>query len=223
VLSTALCTNLFAQRVDDPVRGDTTTPVVQDVEQSQVVQEQLAYGLALCHEQEIELARLALEKSQQPGVRDFAQKMERDHTRMLGELKRFLPKDQADERARTGAAAEARGFEQRHPNTMMHIHKQAAANKLHLTRQMLEKYEGHEFNMGYVGQQMMAHVEMLAALDAMKAFGSEEFRKAVGDGITASEEHFKMAQMLSRDLQAAREKPDGDLRKAARPQLPLPR
>ncbi|MCA9209737.1 MAG: DUF4142 domain-containing protein [Planctomycetales bacterium] len=204
--------------------------------------------LALGNKAEIELAKLALEKSRHPQVRQFAEQMIKDHTAFLGKLKQFNPRieltnvdadgtttirreptarpgnapndprsetirerrqqrrDERGEQAtealpndRRGEGAGQAGTMNR--NSLPQIAHRAAQIKLRMTKEMLSKYEGQDFDMGYLGEQIVAHIGMMAHLQAVQNLGDEQFQQLVAQGIQTTQQHMQEAQQIARQLE----------------------
>jgi predicted outer membrane protein len=168
------------------------------------MQEALASCLALSNHAEIELAKVAIQKTQNEGVRDLAQKMLDDHTAADEKLKQFLPPVQAN--ADPTAAQENQTADQNH-DAMQKIMQKIAKNELAMTKEVLMRYEGQDFDMGYLGQQILAHTQMLAKLYALQDQGTPEFQTAVKDMIGTVNDHFKHATQLSRQLEDREDRP----------------
>ena len=83
----------------------------------------------------------------------------------------------------------------------MRLHTRAAKIKLQMTKDLLSKYEGQDFDMGYLGQQTVAHLDMLAHLHAVKDIGPPEFQELVEEGIKGTTEHMEQVLMLSHKLE----------------------
>lgn len=218
----------------------------------------LAAWLALGNHSEIELSKLAAERSTNPEVKAFANKMVQDHTAFLGKLRQFMPtldevQDQGERGIRPGAQPDARpgaqpGAQPDQPRTlpapaqgaapaqpgvaparpgaapaqpgaipaqpeqqaqqgrehhgqMLQIATRAAQIELAMTRQLLEKYSGQDFDMAYLGQQIVAHTHMLAVLEAMKNEGPREFQQLVAQGIEVTKHHMGEATRLAKSLE----------------------
>lgn len=195
----------------------------------------LAMLLALGNRAEIELSQLAVEKTQNPQVREFAQKMIQDHTQYLTKLKKFNPQipdpaqlrsAQATQRegGQPGAAqtpqrvtqaggatprdgeVEQTGFDRaaggQHQHAMVAIFKDACETKLQMTKESLAKLEGQDFDMGYLSNQVHAHVDMLAHLQAIKGKGDSNFNQLIEQGITTTTEHLTHAKDLAKKLES---------------------
>lgn len=200
----------------------------------------LAMLLALGNKAEIELGQLASEKTQNPEVRQFAQKMIEDHTQFLTKLKKFNPQipdpaqfrsaqttgregqpgttqtpgrvaqaggtDQPQRRngevEQTGFDRSAAGSAGQQPSALVAIHKDAAQQKLQMTKEELSKLDGQDFDMGYLSNQVHAHVGMLAHLKAMHGKGDSEFNQLIEQGVSTTTEHLKMAKDMAKKLES---------------------
>ncbi len=193
----------------------------------------LAQWLVHGNKAEVELGQLAQQKASSQEVKQFAQKMVKEHTALIQKLQKFT-----DERETPIAGTESR--EQQRPETqpgqrveervagfrgdneaahaaMEKIGKKAGEIHLKMTKELLNEYQGQEFDMAYIGQQISAHSQMLANLKAMEEHTTGEFQTVVKEGIQATEQHFKEAKQLSDQLQ---KRPGGQNRAIERPQVP---
>lgn len=78
------------------------------------------------------------------------------------------------------------------------IEKEAAQNYLDRTQQMLERYNGQDFDMAFLGFQIGSHTWAISELNAMQGVGDEEFQKVVADAKQKMEQHLKQAKQLSK-------------------------
>jgi predicted outer membrane protein len=169
--------------------------------------EQLAGWLAMCNHVEVEISRLATERANNVKVKQFAERMVEAHTKYQGKLKQFMPQADSQEDAAVDpqpdaqAATAKRRQANRNHGALMQVGIQTSKNKLALTKQMLEKYEGQDFDMGYLGQQIIAHIDMLATLHAMEKRGTPEFQQVVKQAIQDTEGHLKQAHSIAMQLE----------------------
>jgi hypothetical protein len=80
------------------------------------------------------------------------------------------------------------------------FHEAVAQRCLALTQQELEQHQGAEFDMAYMGQQIVAHVSMLAKLQASEQMASGELRQFVSQAIQTVEHHRQMAKDIKSAL-----------------------
>jgi len=182
----------------------------------------LAQWLVNGNKAEIELGKLASEKATAPEVKEFAQMMVKDHSAYLEKVQKFT-----DEKGQPVAGADRKTFdnptEEKRPiiedaksdqpkeqhvgfrgdkhAAMEKIGKRAGELHLQMTKDLLNKYQGRDFDMAYVGQQIAAHTQMLANLKAMEENTSGEFQTVVKEGTKTTEMHLNHAKELSAQLQ----------------------
>jgi predicted outer membrane protein len=184
----------------------------------------LAQWLVNGNKAEIELGKLASEKASSPEVKEFAQMMVKDHSAYLAKVQKFTdekgqPVAGADrktfettpveekrpaieEDAKIGDAKEQKvGFRGDKHAAMEKIGKRAGEIHLQMTKDLLNKYQGRDFDMAYVGQQIAAHTQMLANLKAMEENTSGEFQTVVKEGLKTTEMHLNHAKEISAQLQ----------------------
>ncbi len=186
------------------------------------LEDALAHWLMEGNKFEVEIAQLAEQRASDPAVKDFAQRMIKAHTGFWNKLSKFTnEKEQtltatdrpifqkefhAPGKPNENAAPVKRrvGFRgNKHP-TMDEIGKRAGQMKTQMTKELLKKYEGRDFDMAYLGDQIAAHISMLATLKAIEESTTGEFQKVVKEGIDTTESHLQRAKELSGQLQQGR-------------------
>lgn len=205
--------------------------------------ELLATKLMLGNHAEIELGKMAAERSEHAGVKNFAQMMVQSHTQLNQELKQFAPQDiamqltqlssntgeretqsartnpfdqnaetlsetqtpgNARRRAQTSQSAAQSSGRESHDDTFKQVKKimlTAGQNHLELTKQMLQEYQGQDFAMGYLGQQIGAHTWMLAELKAIQDIGPQELQQTAEEAARMTQEHLQTAKQLAKQLE----------------------
>ena len=87
---------------------------------------------------------------------------------------------------------------------ILKIEQQATRNYLNSTSQMLERYQGQDFDMGFLGFQIgshtWAHAE-LKAIESANLASDEKFSRLVADAASKIEQHLQRAKKLSRQLE----------------------
>jgi predicted outer membrane protein len=233
----------------------------------QNVDQQVATMLAWGNYEEVQLGQFASQKSQNPQVKEFAQKMVEHHNQGLQKLQRFLPAGQWEQlqmRSSEGAAGTRPGAtgaagarptegardDQNRPNeerpgaaraaddqiaaagqaerrqaaagqneqrpgegrgaagqgeqrggAMQQIARETAQRCLQRTKEILNEKQGAQFDECYIGQQVMAHVGMLAKLEASQNHVSPEFQQVIRESTQTVEQHLKEAQTIARSLE----------------------
>ena len=123
---------------------------------------------------EIELAQLALKKSQNDDVKNFAQKMIHDHNMLIDNLKPF-----ADEAGKPAPS---------HPSVA------TEAEKL-----KLDMLSGESFDKAYIKAMVEDHHKDLQAFRAeVKSTGYPAFRSAVEQGELVVQEHLEMINQIAK-------------------------
>jgi putative membrane protein len=130
---------------------------------------------------EIEAAKLALQKSQNNGVRQFAQKMVDEHTKMSAQVKDAAQKDQV-------AAAVPAQMDRAHTQKM----------------EDLKKLNGAAFDKKYVEMQVKAHQDAAKLFESYAKSGEDaNLKKTVNEGLPHIKHHLQEAQTLQRSVQTA--------------------
>lgn len=97
-------------------------------------------------------------------------------------------------------AASAGGMTGNVPHMLVALTDQSCDNELQLTKKMLEKHDGENFDMAYIGQQIVAHTCMLAHLQALKDSGPQELQQLVAQGEQATRQHLDKATKIAEEL-----------------------
>lgn len=202
-------------------------PAATAAQGQQGLQGFLVQKLMLGNKGEIEISQLAQQKSQNPEVKAFAQKMIKDHQQMNQQLQGLSSVQ--GQAARPAATARGQGQRQGQSaerstdqatsptqpslgatsgqgelQQLTQLTQRAAETHLKMVKQMLQQYQGQDFDMGYLGQQIAAHTHMLAHLQAIKAsgnVGSQEFQQLVSKAEQATTEHLDRAKQLAHQLE----------------------
>lgn len=153
-------------RAVDDGRGGTETQIDDQV----FVTKALAVSRA-----EVELAELALRKSTNPKVRDFAEKMLRDHTGVQAQLAKSATREGVQQPA---------GIDARHA--------QAKAE--------LEKLSGEEFDRRYMALMVEDHEEAAALFTAKHRTGDGDVAAIANRLTTVMQGHLEMAREVSREV-----------------------
>jgi predicted outer membrane protein len=85
---------------------------------------------------------------------------------------------------------------------LANIERTAAQQCLAMTTAMLQEKQGAQFDRCYVGQQIGAHVAMLAKLKAIEPQVSGDLQQLVRDGRAKTEEHLQHAKSLAQSLES---------------------
>jgi predicted outer membrane protein len=168
----------------------------------------LAGCLIVDNEGEIALGKLAEERAKDNDVKNFAKQMVEQHTQFLQKLQQFAGRESRGGAAAsagevnppTGATAATPIAGQHGGLNLVDLKQKIGQRKLQLIRGDLEKKNGADFDRCYVGQQIGAHIEVLAALETFKDIASPELRKTLEEGISTTEAHLKQAKQLDDNI-----------------------
>lgn len=73
---------------------------------------------------------------------------------------------------------------------------------LNMTKEMLTKHEGTNFDHAYLGQQIVAHTRMLATLKGLESSASGEMANTINQGIQKTQQHLEEAKSLMDQISA---------------------
>lgn len=199
------------------------------------VKEAILKKLHKANEAEIELAKMAQQRSSSSEVKQLAQTIIRDHQALNSELEVCLDgKDEhhggtstadrsnpktadhatrnsrlATDRSPAKTVASNRDRQAAHgsnatatvPQELCELGERACDNALEMTKKMLDNYRGQDFDMAFLGQQLVAHTMMLAELQAIQSSGPKELRAIAGKAIDKVTKHRGEAQKLAKRLE----------------------
>jgi len=80
------------------------------------------------------------------------------------------------------------------------IAKKSSKKQLEMAKAMLQKHEGKDFDMAFVGLQIAAHMQAVADLNALQGVGSKEMQEVVNQAETATNKHLQRAKDLADQL-----------------------
>ncbi len=205
-------------------------------EQGPTVREALVMKLQKANQTEIELAKMASEKTDNDQVKQLTQTIIQDHQALQQKLSQLDKNASNQTRSGQGGAVttsqpgaqttrgntqgqqnrQVQGTTQgnqafagnqqsmqqaRVPQQLCDIAEKACENAREMTMEMLSKYEGQDFNMAFLGQQIMAHTAMLAELKAIQSVGPEDLQSIAQEAITKTEQHLDKAKQLAKKLE----------------------
>lgn len=168
---------------------------------------------------EIELAKLAQQKSDNDDVKQLTKTIIKDH-QSLNEKLQDMDSGRSDKptsverrgntdpnRPTRGSARSntrdkaARGGAEHVPKQLCEIAEQACQNALDMTKEMLSGKTGQDFDMGYLSHQIVAHTMVVAELKAIKSSGPEDLQQVVTSAIEKTEKHLKKAKEIAKRLE----------------------
>jgi predicted outer membrane protein len=173
--------------------------------------------LILGNQEEVALLKFGMERTKNEKVKELAQSMIKDHEKAISELREFgSPQHANDEltaykgEGRDVATREARKVPadaaddtEGQGGLLARMHrmaKRAHEQCLVLSRENLTKYEGHEFDQAFLGQQLGAHIGMLAKLKAAQEETSGELSQWTGKAQETTKKHKDHLETLMNDL-----------------------
>lgn len=189
-------------------------------QQGPTVKEALVQKLIKSNKAEIELATMAQQKTDNEELKQLASTIVQDHQQLNKTLQQHAgntsdPGKKSDNRSSNPNAASATtsaqsGRNQTGMNTVpkefCQVAEQACDNALEMTKEMLGKQEGQDFNMAFLGQQCFAHTMMLAELKAIQSSGPEELQQIASQAAEKVEMHLEKAKQLAKKLEDDRKK-----------------
>ena len=189
----------------------------------------IAACLILGSAEEVALAEFAESRIQNEQVKQFAQQMIKEHQQAITQLKQFAPqkvslkldgeasretqtrpRDAAQNRAteregqdrtKSDQTAQAGGQHDELLQQALQMQRAIAQECLNLTQQELSEKEGPKFDQCYIGQQIGAHVGMLAKLTGSEQFASAELQPVLQQQRQTVEQHLQHAKKLAQQLE----------------------
>jgi predicted outer membrane protein len=86
------------------------------------------------------------------------------------------------------------------PQQLTAVLTQASQRQLEMAKEMLQEHEGQDFDMGFLGMQIVAHAQTKAELQAMQNVGSSQFQELVRGAEQKVSQHLDEAKTLAKKL-----------------------
>ena len=171
------------------------------------VSQALVKKMMKANEAEVELAKMAKERSKNQQVQKLADSIILDHQAANQELEKFSMK-QTTSVNNTGQtdSQPSQSSSPIVPQQLCKITEQSCANTLEMTKEMLTSHESQEFDMAFLGQQCMAHTMMIAELKAIQSQGPQDLRPLTETAIAKAESHLKQAKKLAKQIKTQAKK-----------------
>lgn len=195
------------------------------------------------NQEEVALGELAQQRAQNQEVKQFAERMVREHGEFLQKLQtlsgatsqRVQTGNTAEGAARTTTpgslnqpsgphAGQAQGSR---PGTTAMAHAgqdgilASALQEIHrncqqLTMEELQKHQGSDFDQAYMGIMVMGHGQMMATLKGIRSQASPELQQLLSQAEDTTHQHHELASQILKNLG----KESGATRSATRPAQP---
>jgi putative membrane protein len=130
---------------------------------------------------EVELGKLAAERATNEEVKDFAQRMIKDHGQQVEKLQKFVGSDEP-----SGRRAK--------------IAKEIEERCLASLKKELNNKSGHDFDVCFVGSQIFGHMKMAAELEVVSDYATGELREIIKDAQPTVDKHLSHAKKLMEQL-----------------------
>jgi len=196
--------------------------------QSDALSQHIAVCLTLGNQEEVALGQFAQERAEHPEVKQFAQMMAQEHQQAVTKIQQAAPQvasmnlqltsqggdasggarnANASNQATSAGAANHRtaasGAAGAQHDQMVQLAREVKQKCLELTTADLGQKQGADFDKCYMGQQLVAHTQMLAHLQAFQQHASAELRPIIQEGTQMTEHHIAQAKQIIEQLNAA--------------------
>lgn len=109
------------------------------------------------------------------------------------EDRREVREERRDTTRTTTAAGQRGGF------NWVTIHKEIGEQCLKSTKEELGRYKGDDFDKAYMGQQIVAHMQMIDKLTVLKNHASSELAQQLETDLNTAEEHLNHAREIMKE------------------------
>ncbi len=200
------------QQPGSPTAQTGQHPTYQASGQSQqeglTVKEAIVQKLIKANEAEIELAKLAQQKSDNEELKQLASTIIKDHQQLNQTMQQHAGNRSSSGHSESGltnqnqkVSGASHSQSATVPEELCKIAEQACENALKMNKEMLGNYEGQDFNMAFLGQQCVAHTMMLAELNAIESNGPKELQQLASEAANKVESHLDQAKKLAKKLE----------------------
>ncbi len=180
-----------------------------------LVTQYLAGTLMLMNHCTIQMSDMAEQRSESKEVKQFAQMLSQHHQQLNEELRRLAPEvadltmlKEGEQRTAAFRGKQTSGdSDPQHSGDaalvtrLLEIDRQATQNYLKSSTQMLQQYEGQDFDMGFLGFQIGAHTWAQAELQACEGTGDDEFQQVIKRATENVEQHLQQARQLAKQFE----------------------
>ena len=120
----------------------------------------------------------------------------------IDERGKFPPQStaRAGDSASTSQTAEAGAQGHGDAHQGIQLAKDIKEQCLQLTQRELSEKQGAEFDKAYIGQQLVAHVNMLAELQARQKYAGQELQPVIREGQQMAQQHLSQAKQIMEQL-----------------------
>lgn len=168
--------------------------------------QQIAGCLLLSNQAEVALAQFAKEKCESDKCKDFADMMIEEHQEAIAKIEQAAPQIASMGLMLRNAKSGENNGEQDKNNQNggqaggmapgMLLARQVKEECLAATTKALGEKEGAEFDKHYLGQQVMAHMTMVAELKGSEPFASAQLKPVIKESMQTAEKHLEKAKEL---------------------------
>jgi len=173
----------------------------------QSVDQQIATCLLLGNQEEIALAQFGEKHAEHEQVKAFAKTLVAAHTKAVAMIQKAAPEiadlQLVPANAVSASADRSQPAGHSENSTSTALMQQMKSECLSLTEKELGQYKGAEFDHAFIGQQIGAHVGMLAQLRGSNSFASPELQKVIAEGEKMTTAHMAEAKKIMEQLKAA--------------------
>lgn len=226
----ALCLSVVGGLVAEQTLAQTATPGTTvrpgtprtaNAPAGNDLNQKIAVCLVLGNQEEVALAQLAQKHSQNEQVKKFAQQMIDHHQQAISKIEKAAPEvaslNLGLQGGATGVSAASPGPtgvrtasaeepvastapQAVHDPRGVQLVQAVKQECLNLTQQELTEKQGIEFDKAYIGQQVGAHLGMLAELRGSKNFASGQLQQVIAEGEQMTQKHLTEAKQIMSQL-----------------------
>ncbi len=168
----------------------------------------IASCLILANLKEKELSKFAKENIDEDKVEDFAKKMVKSHGKMVSKLEEFAPHaasvklgdDEDDDDSGRKRTRDASYGQDPVDRKLFTIQRRAAEKCLSLIKKEMEDKDSDKLAEAYLGQQIGAHIGMIAELTAAERSASGDLKEIIREAKKKSKDHLDEAKDLMKKI-----------------------
>ena len=148
---------------------------------------QIAGCLIVDNQGEIALGKLAESRANDKDVKDFGERMVKDHTDFMQKLEKFASSN--------AGSTVGQGL------NFVQMKQQIGQKLLELQQRDLDEKQGSQFDKCYIGGQIGAHMQVLATLEVARQHVSPELASLLDQGAETTKMHLDAAQKIAKSLE----------------------
>lgn len=193
-----------AAEIAPPQRSSAQSQLAGTQANEENLDNQIAACMLLGNQEEAALGQYAEQHAQHEQVKKFAMMLVEHHGKAVAMIQQAAPEvadlqltiGESESSSKPAPSPQGAAASDRSIDMIQQVKGQCLA----LTQKELDQYQGTEFDKAFIGQQLGAHLGMLAQLRGSKNFASPELQKVIAEGEKMTIAHMVEAKKIMAEI-----------------------